>query len=85
MNKYLSTYDPHLPELLKYLQAPSRIFAVHRDGGRDKSLLTLCILYEPGLKYFIILQLDLALQVLQTLTSARQYAFNVDLPQHLAG
>lgn len=85
LNKYLGTDDPHLPELLKHLQAPSRVFAVHRDCGCDKSLLALHVLYEPGLEYFIILQLNLALQMFQTLTSARQYAFNVDLLQHLTG
>ena len=85
LNKYLSTNYTHLPELFEYLQAPSRIFAVHRDCGRDKSLLALNIFYEPGLEYFIILQLNLALQMFQTLTSARQYAFDVDLLQDLAG
>ena len=85
LNKYLSTNDPHLPELLEDLQAPGGVFAVHRDGSGDKSLLALDVLNEPGLKYLIILQLNLALKVFQTLTGARQYAFNVDLPQHLAG
>jgi hypothetical protein len=85
LNKHLSTNDPHLPELLEHLQAPSGVLAVHRDGSGDKSLLALHVLYEPGLEYFIILQLNLALQVFQTLTGAREYAFDVYLPQHLAG
>ena len=85
LNEYLSTNDPHLPKLLEDLQAPSRVFAVHRDCSRDKGLLALNIFYEPGLKYLIILQLNLTLQMFQTLTSAREYAFYVDLPQHLAG
>ena len=84
LNKHLSTNDPHLPELLEHLQAPSGVLAVHRDGSADKRLLALNVLYEPGLEYFIILQLNLALQMFQTLTGARQYAFNVDLPQDLA-
>ena len=85
LNKHLSTNDPHLPELLKHLQAPSKVLAVHRDGSGDKGLLALHVLNEPGLEYLIILQLNLALQVFQTLACARQYAFNVDLPQNLAG